>query len=248
MAAVLAAEVPELDLRVTMEGRRHAPRLLPAPPTGAPRQLCVVRMPSMPERPVRDWEPDELASTLQIPVLPSEPAVVVVDAACFTGRPRALAAAAASAVLWGRAQLRGMAVIGLGDVGVGPRRLGIAPVPASLVDRELRNAKPGSATLLLDVDWAQAIRAFPHVHGLAADLVGLSAAVMGALQEALGRMPDDRPFRDQGLDSNGAQQVTARLQAVIGRPLDPDLLYRCPTVAQLVAHLSALPDHAGKSA
>ncbi|MEY3211205.1 MAG: hypothetical protein RIT28_1686, partial [Pseudomonadota bacterium] len=48
-------------------------------------------------------------------------------------------------------------------------------------------------------------------------------------------------FRDQGLDSVGAQALSARLSRLLGRPVPVTAVWQHPTPARLLAHLQAAP-------
>jgi len=45
------------------------------------------------------------------------------------------------------------------------------------------------------------------------------------------------PFSDFGLDSVAGLQLTGDLEGVVGRALEPTLLYEYPTIATLARHL-----------
>lgn len=47
------------------------------------------------------------------------------------------------------------------------------------------------------------------------------------------------PFHDQGIDSLDAMSIAEDLGRLLGRPLDPALLYDHPTPRALAAHLAA---------
>jgi acyl carrier protein len=47
------------------------------------------------------------------------------------------------------------------------------------------------------------------------------------------------PFSNFGLSSREALQITRNLERLIGRPLDPTLLYDYPSIAQLTRYLGA---------
>ena len=72
----------------------------------------------------------------------------------------------------------------------------------------------------------------------------LERQIWGWLSESLG-LPDaplpDVPFRELGLDSAAAIELSGRLAEVLGRPLPPRLVFDHPTLRALVAHLTGDP-------
>jgi acyl carrier protein len=82
-----------------------------------------------------------------------------------------------------------------------------------------------------------------------ASRAGLSGAdlerqISGWLSESLGLAGAplrDVPFRELGLDSATAIELSGRIAAALGRPLPPRLLFDHPTLGTLVAHLAGDP-------
>jgi thioester reductase-like protein len=72
----------------------------------------------------------------------------------------------------------------------------------------------------------------------------LERQIRGWLSESLG-LPDaplpDVPFRELGLDSAAAIELSGRIAEALGRPLPPRLLFDHPTLGALVAHLTGDP-------
>lgn len=80
----------------------------------------------------------------------------------------------------------------------------------------------------------------------------LRALLIEQLAQVLGRshaeLDQDRPFADFGLDSVKALRLTEALAERLARPLEPEIFWRFPSVAQLAAHLAPRAPRAASTA
>lgn len=70
---------------------------------------------------------------------------------------------------------------------------------------------------------------------LEAWLVSQIAAETGLPADEIGL---DQPFARLGLDSTSAVALTGELEELLGRPLDPTVVFEFPTIARLARHLA----------
>jgi acyl carrier protein len=260
--AVLAAEHPERAPRAprarwspipdALEGLAYtvragdgplsafASRELSAPPDDAGYLVLPVDPP--PDAPLRAIQPAEVRAWVRSAVEGLERRagprpLVLTTAEHLTGRPLGgpAAAVAGAATAWARS--RGAPVVHVGPWGEGPRRLGVAPIDGAALRGAVRAAPRHGRLVVVDARWPEVGAAFPHLRALADALgaVSMRDRVRDEVARAL-RSPDppmDRPLRDLGMDSLGLEALRVRLEALAGRPIPADFLFRHATIAAI---------------
>lgn len=172
---------------------------------------------------------------------------VVLPADPWTLRPGSSPSAMrAAAAAWHLRQQRGRPWLWVGPVGSGPRTLGVAGLDAEQVRHGLLG---GRGELWIDVDWSQALEAFPHMHDLAGHLVDhpvlrrgrVTRWVADEVARLLRRpsVPTDQPLADLGVDSLLAEELRQRLVSRLGEELPLTLVIDHPTAAAIGRWISS---------
>jgi len=77
------------------------------------------------------------------------------------------------------------------------------------------------------------------------DAPALEAWLQAAVAARLGQAPEavdpELPFQALGLDSQAVVELSGELEELLGRSLDPTLLFEFPTIRRLAAHLAEPP-------
>ncbi|MGV3525026.1 MAG: acyl carrier protein [Candidatus Sericytochromatia bacterium] len=76
---------------------------------------------------------------------------------------------------------------------------------------------------------------------MSANAAELKSWLITQIAQELNTAPDDidpdQPFAQLGLDSTAALALSGDLEDLLGRPLEPAVMFEYPTITKLTAHL-----------
>jgi hypothetical protein len=214
--------------------------------------ISVLPVEPPPDLPLRSLDPRTLQRQVQAALDSLERRaggrmLVVTSADGLAGRPLGgpSAAVAGAAGAWARA--RGAPVLRLGPLArqdTGPRRLGVAALGPSGIRRAVYAAASGSHTSLvaMDVEWGEALAAFPHLGPLAAELAR-GPDPLQIVRDEVARIlhrpqpPVDRALRDLGMDSQMLEELRVSLEARLRRSLPAAYAFEHPTIEAIARSL-----------